>query len=91
MRDCAVSQRGADGEIALPALDLINDKTLRGCFYGSANVAAEMPFMVDLVRDGRLDLSGVVSHRIGLAGIDEAFARLRRGEGGRSLVLLEGG
>jgi S-(hydroxymethyl)glutathione dehydrogenase / alcohol dehydrogenase len=76
-------------EVPIPALDLLSDKTLRGCFYGSANVAAEMPVMIDMVADGRLPVADVVSHRIDLDGIEEAFDRLRHGEGARSLVVLD--
>ncbi len=76
-------------EVPIPALDFLSDKTLRGCFYGSANVAAEMPVMVEMVADGRLPVADVVSHRIGLEGIEQAFDRLRRGEGARSLVVLD--
>jgi S-(hydroxymethyl)glutathione dehydrogenase/alcohol dehydrogenase len=76
-------------EVPIPALDFLSDKTLRGCFYGSANVAAEMPVMVEMVADGRLPVADVISHRIGLEGIEQAFDRLRRGEGARSLVVLD--
>ncbi len=76
-------------EISLPALDLINDKTLRGCFYGSANVAAEIPFMIEMVMDGRLDVAGAVSDFTDLEGIEPAFERLRRGEGSRTVVVLD--
>jgi len=76
-------------EVALPALDFVQEKTVRGCYYGSANVAAELPAMVALVTDGRLDVAGVVSHVTGLEGIEEAFDRLRRGEGARTLAVLD--
>ncbi len=76
-------------EVSIPALELISDKTLRGCFYGSGNVLAEMPTVVSMVASGRVSVADVVSHTIGLDGIEEAFGRLRRGEGARSLVLLD--
>ncbi len=76
-------------EISIPALDLISDKTLRGCFYGSSNVAAEIPFMIEMVLDGRLDVAGAVSDFTDLEGIEAAFGRLRRGEGARTVVVLD--
>ncbi|MDX6494935.1 MAG: S-(hydroxymethyl)glutathione dehydrogenase / alcohol dehydrogenase [Gaiellales bacterium] len=76
-------------EVSLPALDLISDKTLRGSFYGSANVAAEIPFMIEMVMDGRLDVAGAVSDFTDLDGIEPAFERLRRGEGARTVVVLD--
>jgi S-(hydroxymethyl)glutathione dehydrogenase/alcohol dehydrogenase len=82
-----IAPRGV--EVALPALDFLSEKTLRGCYYGSANVAGEMPGLIDMVAAGRLDLGEIVSHVIGLDGVEEAFGRLRRGEGTRSLVVFD--
>jgi Zn-dependent alcohol dehydrogenase len=76
-------------EVSLPALDLISDKTLRGCFYGSSNVAAEIPFMIEMVMDGRLDVAGAVSDFTDLEGIEDAFDRLRNGQGTRTVVVLD--
>jgi Zn-dependent alcohol dehydrogenase len=82
-----IAPRGVD--VAIPALDFISDKTLRGCFYGSGNVLGEMPSVVSMVASGRLRVSDVVSDVIGLDGIEDAFQRLRDGRGARSLVVLD--
>ena len=76
-------------EVSLPALDLLNEKTLRGCYYGSADVAAELPGLVRLAASGQIDLAGVVSHVTDLDGVEEALQRLRRGEGARTIVILD--
>ncbi|HEY3765054.1 MAG TPA: alcohol dehydrogenase catalytic domain-containing protein, partial [Gaiellales bacterium] len=76
-------------KVSLPALSLLSEKTLRGCFYGSADVAAELPGLVRLAVAGDIDLAGVVSHVTDLDGIEEAMARLRRGEGARTVVILD--
>ncbi len=76
-------------EVSLPALDLLSEKNLLGCYYGSSNVALELPALVDLVASGRLPLDDVVSHVIDLDGINDAFERLREGEGSRSVIVLD--
>jgi S-(hydroxymethyl)glutathione dehydrogenase/alcohol dehydrogenase len=76
-------------EVSLPALDLLNEKTLRGCYYGSADVAAELPGLVRLAASGEIDLAGVVSHVTDLHGVEEALQRLHRGEGARTIVILD--
>ena len=76
-------------EVSLRALDLLSEKTLRGCYYGSADVAAELPGLVALAASGEIDLAGVVSHVVGLEGVEEAMQRLRRGEGARTVVVLD--
>jgi S-(hydroxymethyl)glutathione dehydrogenase/alcohol dehydrogenase len=76
-------------EVSLPALDLLNEKTLRGCYYGSADVAGELPELISLAASGEIDLAGVVSHFTDLDGIEEALQRLRRGEGARTVVIVD--
>lgn len=70
------------------AIDFSSEKTLRGSFYGSGNPARELADLAGLVAEGTVDLSRAVSHTTDLAGIDEAFERLQRGEGARTVVLF---
>jgi S-(hydroxymethyl)glutathione dehydrogenase/alcohol dehydrogenase len=76
-------------ELSLRALDLLSEKTLRGSYYGSADVAAELPALVALAAAGEIDLAGVVSHVVGLDEIEDAMGRLRRGEGARTVVVMD--
>ena len=73
-------------EARIRAIDFSSEKSLRGSFYGSGSPAAEMADLAKLVADGTLDLSRAVSHTTDLGGIDEAFERLERGEGARTVV-----
>lgn len=82
-----IAPKGVD--VSLPALDFISDKTIRGSFYGSANPAAEMPELIQMLMDGRLDVAGAVSEFTDLDGIEAAFERLRRGEGVRTVVVVD--
>ncbi|HEY3181619.1 MAG TPA: Zn-dependent alcohol dehydrogenase [Gaiellaceae bacterium] len=76
-------------EVALPAIEFLSEKGIKGCYYGSANVAAELPQIVALVADGRLELADVVSHVSDLAGVEDALGRLRRGEGARTILVVD--
>jgi len=77
-------------EVALPAIEFLSEKGIKGCYYGSANVAAELPQLVELVADGRLGLADVVSHVVPLeGGVEEALGRLRRGEGARTVLIVD--
>jgi S-(hydroxymethyl)glutathione dehydrogenase/alcohol dehydrogenase len=82
-----IAPRGVD--VPLPAIDFISDKTIRGCFYGSGNPAAEMPEMIRMLMDGEIDVAGAVSEFTDLDGIEAAFERLRRGEGVRTVVVVD--
>ena len=82
-----IAPRGV--ELALPAFDLLSEKGLKGCYYGSANAAVELGRLAALVAAGRLTLTDVISHLTDLAGIGDALERLRRGAGARTVVILD--
>ena len=76
-------------EASLPAIDFIADKSIRGTYYGSGDPAAELPELARLALDGRLALANVVTHVDGLDGVEDALDRLRRGEGARTVLLVD--
>ncbi|HJU52722.1 MAG TPA: alcohol dehydrogenase catalytic domain-containing protein [Acidimicrobiia bacterium] len=75
---------GADVHIA--AIDFASEKSLLGSFYGSGNPAQEIASLAQEILSGAIDLKRTVTHRTDLEGIDEAFERMQRGEGFRTLV-----
>jgi S-(hydroxymethyl)glutathione dehydrogenase/alcohol dehydrogenase len=76
-------------EAAVPALDFLSEKSLRGSFYGSGNPAAEIGELARLAATGVLEIGESVSALTDLDGIEDAFARMRRGEGARSVAILD--
>ena len=76
-------------EVSVPAIEFLSEKAILGSYYGSGDVAADLPELVRLVHDGRLDLTDVVSHFTDLDGVEAALERLRRGEGTRTIVVLD--
>jgi S-(hydroxymethyl)glutathione dehydrogenase/alcohol dehydrogenase len=76
-------------EVSLPAIDFLSEKSIIGSYYGSADPTQTFPGLVELVRSGRLGLADVVSHLIDLDGVPDALDRLRRGEGDRSVIVID--
>jgi S-(hydroxymethyl)glutathione dehydrogenase / alcohol dehydrogenase len=76
-------------EVSVPAIEFLSEKTITGSYYGSTDVHAALDSLAQLVVDGRLDLGEVVSDLIGLDGVEAALDRLRRGEGARSVVVID--
>jgi S-(hydroxymethyl)glutathione dehydrogenase / alcohol dehydrogenase len=76
-------------EVSVPGIDFLSDKTLRGTYYGSGDAARELPELAALAVAGDLDLAGVVTHTTDLDGVEGAFDRLRRGEGARTIVIID--
>jgi S-(hydroxymethyl)glutathione dehydrogenase/alcohol dehydrogenase len=62
-------------------------RTLRGCVYGSSDPDVDVPRLVDLVRDGRLDLAALTTGSTDLAGVNDAFDTL--GQGGRTIIRFD--
>jgi S-(hydroxymethyl)glutathione dehydrogenase/alcohol dehydrogenase len=63
-------------------------KTLVGSIYGGAVPALDFPRIADLYLAGKLPLDRLVSHRIGLDEVEDAFAAMRRRERARSVVVF---
>jgi S-(hydroxymethyl)glutathione dehydrogenase/alcohol dehydrogenase len=84
-----VGLAGRGVEVSLPAIEFLSEKSLLGCYYGSSDIAVELPELVRLVVEGKLDLGDVVSHFTDLDGVQEALDRLRAGEGARTIVVVD--
>ena len=75
--------------IEMPLLDLFSHGgSLKSSWYGDCLPSRDFPMLVDLYRQGRLDLDAFVSEEIGLDGVEAAFGKMERGEVLRSVVVL---
>lgn len=63
-------------------------KALVGSAYGGAVPALDFPRIAELYLAGKLPLDRLVSHRIGLDDLADAFAAMRRRERARSVVVF---
>jgi S-(hydroxymethyl)glutathione dehydrogenase/alcohol dehydrogenase len=73
-------------QIKISPLIWLEEKTLKGSFYGSARFHTDMPRILDLYKQGKLDLDGLVTKRFALDEINEAFETLKSGEVSRSVL-----
>ncbi|GAB2675200.1 Zn-dependent alcohol dehydrogenase [Thalassiella azotivora] len=88
-RVTVVGMGSKDDVVQLSALEVFHTaRTLSSSVYGSTDTELGVPRLADAVLAGRIDLHPLVSHEIALDGVAEAFERMRRGEGARSVVLL---
>jgi S-(hydroxymethyl)glutathione dehydrogenase/alcohol dehydrogenase len=72
--------------LEIEARGLLGEKTITGSFMGSNRFHLDMPYYIDLYRQGRLDLDSMISVRLPLERLDEAFAAIEQGEVMRSVV-----
>lgn len=88
-RTTVVGIGGKDQQVSFNALEIFHwGRTLSGCVYGNSDPSRDLPVLAEHVRAGRLDLSGLVTERIGLDGIPAAFDNMLAGKGGRALVVF---
>jgi S-(hydroxymethyl)glutathione dehydrogenase / alcohol dehydrogenase len=76
--------------LTLAADPLIEEKRIAGCYLGSASPERDVPALVERYLEGQLQLDELVSRRIGLADLDDGFARLREGTEARQVVVFDG-
>ena len=82
----------ADAVLTLPALSIPRmERRVLGSIYGSSRPERDFAAMLDLYRRGRLPLDRLVSHRLPLDAVAEAFDLMRAGEALRVVLDLEDG
>jgi S-(hydroxymethyl)glutathione dehydrogenase/alcohol dehydrogenase len=62
------------------------EKTLKGCYYGSSRPTMDMHRMVELYQQGKLDLDGLITRSYRLDEINRAYQELDRGQVGRGVI-----
>lgn len=75
--------------IDLPLLEVFGrGGALKSSWYGDCLPSRDFPMLIDLFLQNRLPLDRFVSETIGLDQVEEAFAKMHRGEVLRSVVIL---
>lgn len=71
----------------LPMIDFFGrGGALKPSWYGDCLPSRDFPELVDLYLQGRFPLEAFVTERIGIDGVEEAFAKMGTGEVLRSVV-----
>ena len=76
-------------QLTIDAGPFVNEQSIKGCYFGSANLQKDVLSLVKSYLSGELFLDELISERIGLGGLDEAFKRLRAGEGARNVLVFD--
>lgn len=82
-----IGMGGLGVTFSVPVLGFVaSGKTFRGCLYGSADVHADVPRLLDHYGRGELLLDELVSQRIGLADVNDALDLIAEGAVTRSVI-----
>ena len=76
-------------KLELPLLDVFGrGGALKSSWYGDCLPSRDFPLLVELYRQGRLDLDAFVSEEIALDQVEQAFTKMHHGDVLRSVVVF---
>jgi S-(hydroxymethyl)glutathione dehydrogenase / alcohol dehydrogenase len=77
-------------EVSVPGVMLaLEEKSVVGSLYGSANLRRDMPRLLDLYMQKKLKIDELVSRRIKLDAVNSAFEAMEKGEVARSVIMYD--
>ena len=73
--------------VSFSAFELFySEKTIKGSYYGSANIVRDFPRLLNLWRAGRIDLEGMITRRLELEDVNDAMDSMQAGEVIRQVI-----
>ena len=76
-------------KIELDPYALLHERRIQGSIMGSKRFPVDLPRLTDFYMQGRLKLDEMISQRIRLEQINDAFDELRRGQLARSVIVFD--
>ena len=77
----------AGAEISTRPFQLVTGRSWRGTAFGGARGRTDVPKIVEWYMEGKIEIDPMITHTMGLEGINEAFDLMHRGESIRSVVV----
>ena len=73
-------------EISIPGTIPGEEKTVKGCFYGSTRPSVDFPRLVDFYLNGKLKLNQMITKTYSLDQVNDSFDALGRGDNARGII-----
>lgn len=78
---------GAGQEISTRPFQLVTGRVWRGSAFGGARGRTDVPKIVDWYMNGKLNIDDLITHKLPLEKINDAFDLMHKGESIRSVVV----
>jgi len=78
---------GAGQEISTRPFQLVTGRVWRGTAFGGARGRTDVPKIVDWYMDGKINIDDLITHKMPLEKINDAFDLMHQGKSIRSVVL----
>ncbi|HEY6417629.1 MAG TPA: Zn-dependent alcohol dehydrogenase [Candidatus Binataceae bacterium] len=76
-------------KVDVSGASLLSERRIQGCFMGSNRFRIDMPRIIELYGQGRLNLDDMISKRGKLEDVNEAFRAMKAGEVARTVLMFE--
>ena len=73
-------------KLEIRAMDLLSEKHLQGSMMGSNQFRTDIPRLISMYLDGRLDLDTMVTRTLSLEEVNDGYALMKKGEVARSVI-----
>jgi S-(hydroxymethyl)glutathione dehydrogenase / alcohol dehydrogenase len=77
---------GSGQEIRTRPFQLVTGRVWKGTAFGGARGRTDVPKIVDWYMDGKIDIDSLITHKLPLGRINEAFDLMRAGQSIRTVV-----
>ncbi|KAI3974607.1 hypothetical protein MKX01_000119 [Papaver californicum] len=69
-------------------MNLLNERTLKGTFFGNYKPRSDLPSVVEMYMNKELELEKFITHEVPFADINKAFDLMLKGEGLRCIIRM---
>ncbi|EPS58973.1 alcohol dehydrogenase, partial [Genlisea aurea] len=70
-------------------MNFLNEKTLKGTFFGNYKPRSHLPSVVEMYMNKQLDAEKFITHEVTFSEINKAFELMLKGEGLRCIIKME--
>lgn len=85
-QSCIIGVAGAGQEISTRPFQLVTGRSWRGTAFGGARGRTDVPMIVDMYMEGRINIDDLITHTMPLSDINNAFDLMHQGKSIRSVV-----
>ncbi|KAL2940645.1 alcohol dehydrogenase [Bienertia sinuspersici] len=84
---CGVPSK--DAVFMTKPINMLNERTLKGTFFGNYNPKSDLPSVVDMFTKEEMELDKFITYRVSFSEINKAFEYMQNGEGLRCIISME--
>jgi alcohol dehydrogenase class-P len=78
-----------DAVFKTPPINFLNERTLKGTFFGNYKPRSDLPSVVEMYMNKELQLEKFITHQVPFSEINKAFDLMVKGEGLRCIMWMD--